>query len=176
MAELRPGTAFTRRLRGWLDRAAPATDGGDARAAPERASGETGTTEESQRRTFVRTPALLELEILTTTGAVVRGVGMDLSATGIRAKIGGSFAVGNRVRVTIRLPDDDPVDVIAEIVRRESASVAGLGFVELTHHDRDRIARYIASAQQRALARRKAETPLFGAGLLRRVSGSDADA
>jgi hypothetical protein len=108
---------------------------------------------ESQRRAYVRMPMLLDLQVRTSAGTVVRGVSLDVSAVGIRARIGAPFAIGDRLGLAIRMPDGDRLEVDAHVVRRDGGSVAGLAFEERPEV-RERLIRFVLATQQRALARR----------------------
>ncbi len=108
---------------------------------------------ESQRRAYVRMPMLLDLQVRTAAGTVVRGVSLDVSAVGLRARISAPFAIGDRLGLAIRMPDGERLEVDAHVVRRDGGSVAGLAFDERPEV-RERLIRFVLATQQRALARR----------------------
>lgn len=126
----------------------------------------------TQRRAYVRTSTLLALGITTEAGAAGRGVGIDLSAVGLRARIAAPFSVGDDLRVSIDLPDGgDPVEVVARVVRRHAGSVAGLAFVDPPKAVSERLIRFVLASQQRASARRFAPPAPYGPGSFRRLHG-----
>lgn len=124
-----------------------------------------------QRRAYVRTSALLALEITTQTGATVRGVGMDVSAVGIRARVPAPFATGDHLRIVIQLPDGDPVEAVARVVRRHAENIAGLAFVDPPKSVTERLIRFVLASQQRAHARRFDAPVPVGPGSFRRLQG-----
>lgn len=128
----------------------------------------------AQRRAYVRTNSLLALEVTTQLGATVRGVGTDVSAVGMRARLAAPFAVGDHVRLVIALPDGDPLELVARVVRRHEGSTAGLAFVQPSRTVTERLVRFVLATQQRELARRSrgaAPATPGGPGPLRRIPG-----
>ena len=127
-----------------------------------------------QRRGYVRASTLLPLEVTSQAGSTLRGVGMDVSAVGMRARLTGPFALGDHLRVVIRLPEGDSVEVTARVVRRHSGSVAGLAFVEPSRSATERLIHFVLACQQRAIARRTRPGLPTGTGTFRRIEGGGA--
>ena len=128
----------------------------------------------AQRRAYIRTRTLLGLEIATQAGARVRGVGTEVSAVGLQARIAAPFAVGDHMLVAIRLPDGDPVELVARVARRHPNGAAGLAFVEPSKDVSERLIRFVLASQQRAIARSSAPSVPAGPASLRRIEGGRA--
>jgi PilZ domain len=111
-----------------------------------------GERRAGQRRSYIRMPVLLDLEVTTRFGTVLRGVGVDVSAAGIRARIPTPVAIGDTVQLAIRVPGEDTIDVIARVVRRHAGSILGLEFVDPPSAVREALIRFVITCQRRALA------------------------
>jgi CheY-like chemotaxis protein len=104
-----------------------------------------------ERRLASRLPVTLPLRVKTDTGMVANGAVIEVSATGLRARLDQRLTSGMPVRLTVALPDGGPpLDVLALVVRSDGDRMAAFWFLDLTPAE---VARLLARAQARAAAR-----------------------
>ena len=104
-----------------------------------------------ERRLATRLPVTLPLRARTDTGVVANGAVIEVSATGLRARLDQRLTPGMPVRLTVALPDGGPpLDVLALVVRSDGDRMAAFWFLDLTPAE---VARLLARAQARAAAR-----------------------
>jgi CheY-like chemotaxis protein len=104
-----------------------------------------------ERRLASRLPVTLPLRVRTDTGVVANGAVIEVSATGLRARLDQRLTPGMPARLTVALPDGGPpLDVLALVVRSDGDRMAAFWFLDLTPAD---VSRLLARAQSRAAAR-----------------------
>jgi CheY-like chemotaxis protein len=92
-----------------------------------------------ERRTTQRVPASLPVRIVTERGDVAVGQVVEVSRTGLRAKLDVALRVGAALRASITLPDDGgPLEVIALVVRADPDGVA-VWFLDMEPAEADRL-------------------------------------
>ena len=100
-----------------------------------------------ERRRAARLPVTLPLRVTAAHGGVATGAVIEVSATGLRARLDRSLAPGTPVRLSIALPDGDPtLDALALVVRADGERTMALWFLDLTPAETDRL---LARAQSR---------------------------
>ncbi len=104
-----------------------------------------------ERRLASRLPVTLPLRVRTDTGVVANGAVIEVSATGLRARLDQRLTPGMPARLTVALPDGGPpLDVLALVVRSDGDRMAAFWFLDLTPAE---VSRLLARAQSRAAAR-----------------------
>ncbi len=104
-----------------------------------------------ERRLASRLPVTLPLRVRTDTGVVASGAVIEVSATGLRARLDQRLTPGMPARLTVALPDGGPpLDVLALVVRSDGDRMAAFWFLDLTPAE---VSRLLARAQSRAAAR-----------------------
>ena len=91
-----------------------------------------------ERRLTRRVPVRLPVRMVTERGKVATGSTVEISATGLRARLDVSLRAGAAVRVTLTVPDQRPIDVIALVVRADPDG-AGVWFLDLEAAEADRL-------------------------------------
>ena len=105
-------------------------------SAPPDASGE--------RRSASRIAVTLPLRVTTEQGDVAAGAVIEISATGLRARVDRALRPGVAARLSVTLPDGGPpVDALALVVRSDGEHMAAFWFLDLTAAD---VARLCARA------------------------------
>jgi len=92
-----------------------------------------------ERRLTGRIPIKLPVRIVDEKGTVASGATVEISATGLRARLDARLHTGTPVRVSITMPDHrGPLDVIALIVRAD-ADGAAVWFLDLQPFEAERL-------------------------------------
>ena len=92
-----------------------------------------------ERRMTRRVPANLPVRIVNEKGKVATGRAVEVSATGLRARLDTSLRPGAAVRVNITMPDArGPLEVIALVVRADPDGAA-VWFLDLAPAEADRL-------------------------------------
>jgi c-di-GMP-binding flagellar brake protein YcgR len=107
--------------------------------------------EATQRRGFVRVDALLPVLVEPERGEPVRGTTLDVSGGGMRAVIAARLEDGEAVRVTIGLPNDEPISCVACTIRYVDKEVYAFEFDEIGTRDRERLIRFVFAHQRELL-------------------------
>lgn len=100
-----------------------------------------------ERRRAARLPVTLPLRVTAEQGAVATGAVIDVSATGLSARLDRQLLPGSAVRLSIVLPDGGPaLDALALVVRSDGEAMAAFWFLDLTPVEVERL---LASAHAR---------------------------
>jgi hypothetical protein len=92
-----------------------------------------------ERRQTRRVPVDLPVRIVTEKGKVASGKAVEVSATGLRARLDTRLHTGDAVRVTIAMPDErGALEVIALVVRADPDG-ASVWFLDLAPLEADRL-------------------------------------
>ena len=92
-----------------------------------------------ERRMTRRVPTSLPVRIVTEKGKVATGKAIEISATGLRARLDTALRAGAAVRVSITMPDGrGPLEVIALVVRADPDGAA-VWFLDLAPVDAERL-------------------------------------
>jgi len=92
-----------------------------------------------ERRMTRRVPANLPVRIVNEKGKVATGKAVEVSATGLRARLDAPLKAGAAVRVSITMPDQrGPLEIIALIVRTD-ADGAAMWFLDLAPVEAERL-------------------------------------
>jgi CheY-like chemotaxis protein len=101
-----------------------------------------------ERRLAARLPAALPLRV-TARSEVATGAVVEVSATGVRARLDRSLAPGTAARLSIALPDGGPpLDALAMVVRADGEQMVAFWFLDLTPAEVERL---LAHAQSRTV-------------------------
>jgi CheY-like chemotaxis protein len=93
-----------------------------------------------ERRHASRLPVTLPLRARTETGLVANGAVIEVSATGLRARVDRALPAGTPARLTVALPDGGPpLDVLALVVRSDGERMVAFWFLDLTPAEIDRL-------------------------------------
>jgi DNA-binding response OmpR family regulator len=93
-----------------------------------------------ERRAAGRVAVSLPARVVTEKGTVATGRVVELSATGLRARLDSGLRVGAAVRVTITLPDGGaPLEIIALVVRTDRDGGAAMWFLDLAAGEAERL-------------------------------------
>jgi CheY-like chemotaxis protein len=99
-----------------------------------------------ERRRAARLPVTLPLRV-TAEGTVATGAVVEVSATGLRARVDRQLTPGTAVRLSIALPDGGPpLDALALVIRADGSRMVACWFLDLTPAE---IERLLAHAQAR---------------------------
>jgi c-di-GMP-binding flagellar brake protein YcgR len=106
-----------------------------------------------QRREHVRMQALLDLSLAPADGPGLprRAVTFDVSGGGALARVPGGIDADRYARLTLRLPEGPPIDLVARVVRRADDDVVGMRFELIAEPDRERVVRYVFTRLAAAL-------------------------
>lgn len=100
-----------------------------------------------ERRLAARLPVTLPLRVNAPQGGVASGAVIEVSATGLRARVDRTLTPGTAVRLSIALPDGRPaLDALALVVRADGEHMMACWFLDLTFAE---IERLLAHAQAR---------------------------
>jgi CheY-like chemotaxis protein len=92
------------------------------------------------RRAASRLPVTLPLRARTEEGIVATGAVIEVSATGLRARVDRALPAGTAARLTMALPDGGPaLDVLALVVRSDGEHMVAFWFLDLTPAEVDRL-------------------------------------
>jgi len=98
-----------------------------------------GAPPRPERRLTRRVPTSLPVRIVTEKGKVATGKAVEISATGLRARLDTALKAGAAVRVTITMPDTrGPLEVIALVVRADPDGAA-VWFLDLAPAEAERL-------------------------------------
>lgn len=93
-----------------------------------------------ERRRAARLPVTLPLRVTAEHVEVASGAVVEVSATGLRARLDRPLAPGAAVRLSITLPDGGPaLDAVALVVRADDERMAAFWFLDLTPTEVDRL-------------------------------------
>jgi CheY-like chemotaxis protein len=93
-----------------------------------------------ERRAASRLPVTLPLRARTEEGVIATGAVIEVSATGLRARVDRALPVGTAARLTVALPDGGPaLDVLALVVRSDGEHMVAFWFLDLTPAEVDRL-------------------------------------
>jgi CheY-like chemotaxis protein len=93
-----------------------------------------------ERRQASRLPVTLPLRARTDAGAVSTGAVIEVSATGLRARVDRALPAGTAARLTVALPDGGPpLDVLALVVRSDGEHMVAFWFLDLTPAEVERL-------------------------------------
>jgi CheY-like chemotaxis protein len=93
-----------------------------------------------ERRAASRLPVTLPLRARTEQGVVATGAVIEVSATGLRARVDRALPAGTAARLTVALPDGGPaLDVLALAVRSDGEHMVAFWFLDLTPAEVDRL-------------------------------------
>jgi CheY-like chemotaxis protein len=104
----------------------------------------TGSPSESpsprERRHASRLPVTLPLRARTEAGMVATGAVIEVSATGLRARVDRALPPGTPARLTVAVPDGGPpLDVLALVVRSDGERMVAFWFLDTTPGEVDRL-------------------------------------
>ena len=100
-----------------------------------------------ERRLAGRLPVTLPLRVTAELGGVATGAVIEVSATGLRARLDRPLEPGTAARLSIALPDGGaPVDALALVVRSDTDRTVAFWFLDLTPAEVERL---LARAQAR---------------------------
>ena len=100
-----------------------------------------------ERRLAARMPVTLPLRVTAGHSEVATGAVVEVSATGLRARLDRQLAPGTAVRLSIAVPDGGPaLDALALVVRAAGEQMVAFWFLDLTPAEIDRL---LARAQSR---------------------------
>jgi CheY-like chemotaxis protein len=112
-------------------------------AAIGRSLGSTGSS--AERRGAARLAVTLPLRATTEGGEVAAGAAIEISATGVRARVDRALRPGTAARLALALPDGaPPVEALSLVVRSDGEHMVAFWFLDLTPGE---IARLLARAQ-----------------------------
>ena len=98
-----------------------------------------GAPPRRERRMTRRVPANLPVRIVNEKGKVATGKAVEVSATGLRARLDTMLKAGAAVRVSITMPDTrGPLEIIALVVRAD-ADGAAVWFLDLAPVEAERL-------------------------------------
>jgi len=98
-----------------------------------------GAPPRRERRMTRRVPANLPVRIVNEKGTVATGKAVEVSATGLRARLDTMLKAGAAVRVSITMPDTrGPLEIIALVVRAD-ADGAAVWFLDLPPVEAERL-------------------------------------
>jgi CheY-like chemotaxis protein len=93
-----------------------------------------------ERRLAARLPVTLPLRVSAEQGGTATGAVIEVSATGLRARLDRSLAPGTAVRLSIALPDGGPpLDALALAVRADGDRTVAFWFLDLTPSEVERL-------------------------------------
>jgi CheY-like chemotaxis protein len=93
-----------------------------------------------ERRHAARLPVTLPLRARTEAGVVANGAVIEVSATGLRARVDRALPAGTAARLTVALPDGGPpLDVLALVVRSDGERMVAFWFLDSTPGEVDRL-------------------------------------
>jgi len=93
-----------------------------------------------ERRRASRLPVTLPLRARTEAGVVATGAVIEVSATGLRARVDRTLPAGTAARLTVALPDGGPpLDVLALVVRSDGERMVAFWFLDTTPGEVDRL-------------------------------------
>jgi CheY-like chemotaxis protein len=93
-----------------------------------------------ERRAATRLPVTLPLRARTEQGVVAAGAVVEVSATGLRARVDRSLPPGTAARLTVAVPDGGPaVEALALVVRSDGEHMVAFWFLDLTRGEIDRL-------------------------------------
>lgn len=93
-----------------------------------------------ERRAATRLPVTLPLQATTEQGVVVTGTAIDVSATGLRARVDHALRPGTAARLAVDLDDGGPpVDALVLVVRSDGEHMVAVWFLDLTPGEIDRL-------------------------------------
>jgi CheY-like chemotaxis protein len=97
-------------------------------------------TSSRERRRASRRPVTLPLRVRTEKAEVAAGAVVEVSATGLRARVDRPLQPGMAVRLSVALPDGGaPLDVLALVVRSDGERMAAFWFLDLTPAEIERL-------------------------------------
>jgi CheY-like chemotaxis protein len=92
------------------------------------------------RRLAARVPVTLPLRATTEQGPAAAGAVIEVSATGLRARLDRPLRPGTAARLAVALPDGGaPLDVLALVVRSDGEHMVAFWFLDLTPGEVDRL-------------------------------------
>jgi CheY-like chemotaxis protein len=110
-----------------------------------------------ERRLAGRVPVTLPLRVITEQAGVATGAVVEVSATGLRARLDRQLAPGTAVRLSIALSDGGPaLDALALVVRSDVERMVAFWFLDLTPLEVERL---LARAQSRIVRWTSAASP-----------------
>jgi CheY-like chemotaxis protein len=93
-----------------------------------------------ERRLASRLPVTLPLRARTDEGVVATGAVIEVSATGLRARVDRALPVGTAARLAVPLTDGGPaLDMLALVVRSDGEHMVAFWFLDVTPADVDRL-------------------------------------
>jgi CheY-like chemotaxis protein len=93
-----------------------------------------------ERRLAARMPVTLPLRVSAAHGETATGAVIEVSATGLRARLDRALVPGTAVRLSIALPDGGaPLDALALVVRADGERRAAFWFLDLTPAEAGRL-------------------------------------
>lgn len=107
-----------------------------------------------QRREYVRVECTIAVDVRAHGEKYVANT-LDLSGAGARVAIGQSqtlaleFSPGDRATLVLYLPDGDPIETMAEVVRLDGEGVYAFRFVGLDPKVQERVIRWVFEAHRR---------------------------
>lgn len=106
----------------------------------------------AQRRDHVRVEIVLDLALRQTASVPVSCQTVDVSGGGMRAFVPLDLRPGEPVDVTIELPDEAPVELLAEVIRGSEEKGYAFRFVKIDRDERERLIRFVFAAHTREFA------------------------
>lgn len=93
-----------------------------------------------ERRLAARLPVTLPLRVVAEQGGVATGAVIEVSATGLRARLDRSLVPGTAVKLSIALPDGgSPLDSLALVMRADGDRTVAFWFLDLTPAETERL-------------------------------------
>ncbi|MEZ5101918.1 MAG: PilZ domain-containing protein [Thermoleophilia bacterium] len=105
-----------------------------------------------QRREHVRASAFLDLDIAPPElWKPVQGITLDVSGGGVRAHLPADLELDASTRLTLHVPDDAPIAMLARVVRRADDDSLGMQFELIAPPDRERLIRFVFARLRNAV-------------------------
>lgn len=105
-----------------------------------------------QRRDHVRIESLIEVEITQAASVPVRTTTIDLSGGGMRAVVPLYLDVGEHVKVVLELPEQEPLEAVARVIRGSEAAGYAFGWVEIDPAEHERLIRFVFTTHSRGFS------------------------
>jgi c-di-GMP-binding flagellar brake protein YcgR len=106
----------------------------------------------AQRREHVRVDMVVEVEVRQTAAIPVRCSTLDLSGGGMRARIPLDLVAGEPLDGTLFLPDQDPIEFEAEVIRGSEVNGFAVRWTHMDPKDRERLIRHVFAEHRREFA------------------------
>lgn len=105
-----------------------------------------------QRREHVRASAFLDLDVAPPAlWKPVQGITLDVSGGGVRAHLPAELELEVATRLTLHVPDDAPIPLMARAVRRAEDESLGMQFELIAPPDRERLIRFVFARLRNAV-------------------------